>query len=208
MKKSHKSHTPKKSHKRKGRKGKKRGLGSTSGRAKGMVAGLKETGIVLGGNLGGLVLGALITKGIDKVPFLASSPEDGKVKAILKKAVKPVVLIGLGTTVRHFSYKAGKGATFVKGIGDGLNVIGLFTGAKAIFSKSEMFNGLMGGIGLGDAGASKDQIAEYYRENADALKKIAQENAIHGTENELEELGLGVDIPGTKLQLTDMSMVL
>ncbi len=203
--KKHKSHTPKKSHKRKSRKGKKHGLGTTSGRAKGLVAGLKETGIVLGGNLGGLVLGALITKGIDKVPFLASSPEDGKVKAILKKAVKPVVLIGLGTTVRHFSHKAGKGATFVKGIGDGLNVIGLFSGAKAIFSKSEMFTGLLSGIGLGAAPVNQDQIAEYYRETADALKEIAKENAMSG--NELEELG-EVDIPGTKLLLNDMNMVL
>lgn len=198
-----KSHTPKKGSKR--RKTRKRGLGATksqSTRAKGLVSGLVDSGKTLAGHVGGFLGGAFIAKAIDKVPFLAENAADSKVVGYLKKAVKPVVLIGLGTTARIIGKK--KNTAIVVAIGEGLNVSGAYSAVKT-FSKSEIFGGLGSVNELGAA-----QQAEYFRENLDALNEVAKENAAQlNLANVDETMGnYGLTIPGTQLELADNKMIL
>lgn len=202
-----KNHKPKKGSKRKSHK--KRGLGTTSTkqRAKGLVSDLVDTGKTFAGHVGGFLGGALIAKGMDKIPFLAENSTDGKIVAIAKKLTKPVVLLGVGSTARILGKR--KNMTFVKSLGEGLNVSAAYSGIKA-FSKSEIFSG------LGDAGDTSklaQQQAEYYRENLEALKQVAEENKAQlkldnpGDESE-EGMNGAATIPGTQLNLVDNAMVL
>jgi hypothetical protein len=203
-----KSHTPKKGSKRKPHH-KKRGLGTTkksaSNRAKGLVSGLVDSGKTLAGHVGGFLGGAFIAKAIDKVPFLAENAADSTMVGYLKKAVKPVVLVGLGTTTRIIGVK--KELSFVKALGEGLNVSGAFSAVKT-FSKSEIFAGL----GSEDESVGDAKQAEYFRENTEALKQIAQENAaglnLGETTENIDGLGNTVTIPGTQLELADAKMIL
>jgi len=201
-----KSHTPKKGSKRKS--SKKRGLGTTksgaSNRAKGLVSGLVDSGKTLAGHTAGFLGGAMIAKAIDKVPFLAENTADSTVVGYLKKAVKPVILIGLGTTARVIGVK--KNQSFVKAIGEGLNVSGAFSAVKS-FSKSEIFAGL----GSADDNVGAAQQAEYFRENMEALEEIAKENKAQlnlADIDETAELNGDLAIPGTQLNLTDSKMIL
>lgn len=204
MKKSHKPKTGRKS-----RKPRKKGLGatkSTSSRAKGLVGGIVDSGKTLAGHIGGFLGGAIIAKAMDKVPFLAENPADTKVVSLLKKAVKPTVLIGLGTTARVIGVK--KNQAFVKAIGEGLNVSGAFAAVKT-FSKSEIFAGLGSEETVGAA-----EVAEYFREQSNALDQVARENSaqlnLASPEDDEAVNGFGdtVTIPGTQLNLTDTKMLL
>lgn len=198
-----KSHTPKKGSKR--HKPRKKGLGSTksqSTRAKGLVSGLVDSGKTLAGHVGGFLGGALIAKGMDKLPFLAENSADSKVIGYLKKAAKPAVLLTLGTTARVIGKK--KSISIAVAVGEGLNVSGAYAGIKS-FSKSEIFNG------LGSANeTSNAKEADYFRENLDALKEVAKENAAQlNLANVDESMGnYGLTIPGTQLELTDNKMIL
>lgn len=203
-----KSHKPKSG--RKGRKPRKKGLGSTkstSSRAKGIVGGMLDSGKTLVGHVGGFVGGALIAKAMDKVPFLAENPADSTVVGYLKKAVKPTVLIGLGTTARIIGVK--KNQAFVKALGEGLNVSGAYAAVKT-FSKSEIFAGL----GSDDETVGATQVAEYFREQSNALDQVAKENAaqlnLASAEDSENVNGFGdaVTIPGTQLNLNNAAMIL
>ena len=204
-----KHHTPKKGSKRKTHR-KKKGLGTTkatSTRAKGIESGLVEGGKTFAGHIGGFLGGAMIAKGMDKIPFLAENPADGKMVAILKKASKPATLLLVGSGTQLFAKK--KNLAFVKAIGQGINVSGAFCAAKT-FIKAEVFSGL----GDGDSTMGASENAEYFRETTDALKQVAEENKARLNLASADDgMGdgegmYGVTIPGTQLNLLDTKMIL
>ncbi len=162
-------HKPKKARKGKGRKssrrGKKKGLSGVSPAPKMSTSGaLKETGKTTGGLLLGLLTSAVAGYGLDKIGPIQAKDTDGKVVSFFKKAIKPVVLIGLGVTGSIVGRK--KGIKFLSSFGDGFAVGGAFSGFKAIVgTKTNMFSGL---------GSSEDvlsKVANYYQENMEELKK-------------------------------------
>jgi len=165
---------------------------------------MAETGKQAGGTLLGLLGSSLIATGIDKIPFMAVKETDGKVVSILKKAAKPVLLIGAGGTVSVMGRKHGK--KFVASIGDGIAVGGGFSAIKAIAgSKTTIFNGL---------GSSETEVlsatANYYQENLQALENAMKENAklieLKGVYE--AELSGKVTIPGTQLNNEASSNIL
>ena len=202
-----KHHTPKKGSKRKT---KKKGLGATkatSSRAKGIVSGLVEGGKTFAGHIGGFLGGAMIAKGMDKIPFLAENPADSKMVAILKKASKPTAILIVGSGTQLFAKK--KKLDFVKAIGQGINVSGAFCVAKT-FIKADVFSGL----GDADSNMGATENAEYFRETSDALKQVAEENKARlnlasADDGMGDSEGMyGVTIPGTQLNLLDTKMIL
>lgn len=202
--------THKKGH-RKG-KGKRKGLsGPNAGRAKSLGEAFAETGKQAGGTALGVVVSAVVGYGIDQIGFMQPKEGENKVLSIVKKAVKPTVLIGGGLALGTFARSKGAKMNFVAAISDGITAGGAYSGIKAIVGdKTKIFSG------LGNAGADNTQ---YYTENLKEFAKILKEN---GTAVELKgyleegermparstELGAPVIIPGTQLRISNSNMIL
>lgn len=210
-----KNHKPKKT----GTKGKKSSKGrgkkglhgtNTAKKAMSLKAAAVETGKQAAAVGLGLLISAVGGHALDKITALQPNAADGKMKAILKQAVKPTVLtltgLGAGTLGRS------KGMKFVANIGDGITAGGLFSGVKTIAGgKTQLFNG------LGDASElNTTQQANYYQENLDLLAKNLEENgkvlALKGLANAPEEnmdgLAEKVIIPGSNINYKNSNSII
>lgn len=121
------------------------------------------------GVLVGLVVSSVASNLMDKIPFLKTSEEDDG-KFSVKKIIKPLILVAVGTTTAIVTRKkTGVVMEFVNGLGYGVAGGGLLSGVKAATGKSLV-------SGLGNAGMGKSVLeASYYKHQANDMAKMLAE---------------------------------
>ena len=186
------------------KKGSKKKKGSLKGTAalkaskKGVIDSLaKPSGVLVG-----FVLGSVASNLLEKVPFLATPAEDDG-KFSIKKTIKPVILLGVGSATAILTHKkSGAAMQFVSGIGFGLAGAGVVSGVKAVTGKSLV-------SGLGEPGANAKALeATYYKEQANDLAKQLEEGKFRPNLDEEGTDGVGKTEWGTTMNADESGMVM
>ncbi|GEM_PF-4017442 len=164
--------------------------------------GLTESIAKPSGVLVGLVLGSVASNLLDKIPFLqAPAEDDGKFS--VKKIVKPLILVAVGTaTVVLTNKKTGAAMQFVSGLGFGIAGGGVLSGIKAVTGKSLT-------SGLGEAGANRKVLeATYYKEQLNDMAKQLEEKKFESNLEENPANGVGRTDWGSTLEAENSGMIM
>lgn len=170
--------------------------------------GLTESIAKPSGVLVGLVLGSVASNLLDKIPFLAppaaeEETVEGPGKFSVKKIIKPLILIGIGSaTVLLTNKKAGAAMQFATGLGFGIAGGGVLSAVKAVTGKSLT-------SGLGEVGANRRALeATYLKEQVNDMAKMLEEKKF---ESNLEDSGEDVGRPeewGSTMDAENSGMIM